>query len=230
MAAAQSPVYSPAPTPAPPIGEQVTIRSVHDGDTFTTTGGVKVRVLGIDSCEMSTDAGPAAQDYARSLMPVGSTVTLTREPGVDTDQNDRALRYVALAGEGGDLGSRMVDQRHTGVYEGDNDASDAYVAELRRLDLDGRGCNGSGAGSATAGDVDCSDFDTQQDAQDHLDADPSDPARLDVDDDGVACESLPAGSTGSSTGDVPDVDVDRPHVNLPDGALTGGYCARKWWC
>jgi hypothetical protein len=30
--------------------------------------------------------------------------------------------------------------------------------------------------------------------------------------------------------DVPDVDVDRPHVNLPDGSLTGGYCAHKWWC
>ncbi|MBB5156074.1 thermonuclease family protein [Saccharopolyspora phatthalungensis] len=27
-----------------------------------------------------------------------------------------------------------------------------------------------------------------------------------------------------------DVDVDAPHVNLPDGALTGGFCARKWWC
>jgi hypothetical protein len=30
----------------------------------------------------------------------------------------------------------------------------------------------------------------------------------------------------------PDVhiDVDRNHANLPDGALTGGYCAHKWWC
>lgn len=27
------------------------------------------------------------------------------------------------------------------------------------------------------------------------------------------------------------VDADGPgHVNLPDGALTGGYCRRKWWC
>jgi hypothetical protein len=28
--------------------------------------------------------------------------------------------------------------------------------------------------------------------------------------------------------DVPDVNA--PHVNLPDGALTGGYCRRHWWC
>jgi hypothetical protein len=28
--------------------------------------------------------------------------------------------------------------------------------------------------------------------------------------------------------DVPGIDLDRPH--LRDGALTGGYCAHKWWC
>lgn len=30
----------------------------------------------------------------------------------------------------------------------------------------------------------------------------------------------------------PDVDVhvDTDHHDLPDGALTGGYCRRKWWC
>jgi hypothetical protein len=27
-----------------------------------------------------------------------------------------------------------------------------------------------------------------------------------------------------------DVDIDDDNVNLPDGALTGSYCARKWWC
>lgn len=27
-----------------------------------------------------------------------------------------------------------------------------------------------------------------------------------------------------------DVHVDTDHHNLPDGALTGGYCRRKWWC
>ena len=35
------------------------------------------------------------------------------------------------------------------------------------------------------------------------------------------------------TDDPAPVDVDvHPggHVNLPDGALTGGYCRHKWWC
>ncbi|MER7084033.1 thermonuclease family protein [Saccharopolyspora kobensis] len=34
---------------------------------------------------------------------------------------------------------------------------------------------------------------------------------------------------GDGTPDYDDhVNVDAP--NLPDGSLTGGYCARKWWC
>lgn len=40
------------------------------------------------------------------------------------------------------------------------------------------------------GDYDCSSFDTQEQAQAVLDNDPSDPHRLDGDDDGIACESL----------------------------------------
>jgi micrococcal nuclease len=42
------------------------------------------------------------------------------------------------------------------------------------------------------GDLDCSDFSTQEEAQAVLDRDPSDPNRLDgTDNDGIACESLP---------------------------------------
>ncbi|GAA4839936.1 hypothetical protein GCM10023201_32250 [Actinomycetospora corticicola] len=35
-------------------------------------------------------------------------------------------------------------------------------------------------------------------------------------------------TTPPSNTDV-DIDVDEDH-NLPDGALTGGFCRRKWWC
>jgi micrococcal nuclease len=46
---------------------------------------------------------------------------------------------------------------------------------------------------ASGGDLDCSDFATQQEAQAVLDADPSDPNGLDGEGDGVPCESLPGG-------------------------------------
>lgn len=42
-------------------------------------------------------------------------------------------------------------------------------------------------------DLDCSDFATQSEAQAVYDQDTSDPNRLDADNDGIACETLPPG-------------------------------------
>ena len=51
-----------------------------------------------------------------------------------------------------------------------------------------------------AQDLTCFDFATQQQAQDELEADPSDPNNLDDDNDGEACEDLPGeGGTGGGT-------------------------------
>lgn len=62
---------------------------------------------------------------------------------------------------------------------------------------------GSLAERSEAQDLNCSNFDTQQEAQVELEANPSDPNGLDGDDDGVACESLPGGGGGGGTsGDV----------------------------
>ena len=44
------------------------------------------------------------------------------------------------------------------------------------------------------------------------------------------CEEPVVAESPSGGGDV---DIDRPSPGdqgLPDGALTGGFCARKWWC
>ena len=46
-------------------------------------------------------------------------------------------------------------------------------------------------GGLPQGDLDCSEFDTQAEAQTVLDADPSDPHGLDAEGDGVPCELLP---------------------------------------
>lgn len=47
---------------------------------------------------------------------------------------------------------------------------------------------------AQAGDLDCSDFATQEEAQENLA--PGDPDGLDADSDGIACETLPQGGSG----------------------------------
>lgn len=43
---------------------------------------------------------------------------------------------------------------------------------------------------ANAGNIDCDNFNYQDQAQNHLRADPSDPGVLDADNDGIACEHL----------------------------------------
>jgi hypothetical protein len=49
---------------------------------------------------------------------------------------------------------------------------------------------------AVAQDLNCSDFDFQEEAQDELDSNSSDPNNLDDDNDGIACETLPREATG----------------------------------
>jgi len=120
------------------------VTKVTDGDTFTIASGQRVRVLGIDSCEMSTSGGKDAKAWADVLLPIGEQVTLRAEPtGKDKDKNGRLLRYVTLS-DGQDFGAAMVIYDHTGIYRnGDpkvNDASPAEVAALRALDDGPRVC------------------------------------------------------------------------------------------
>jgi hypothetical protein len=52
-------------------------------------------------------------------------------------------------------------------------------------------------------DLDCADFQFQEDAQAVLDQDPSDPNNLDADHDGVACEELPHRPTAAPSEPAP---------------------------
>jgi endonuclease YncB( thermonuclease family) len=122
-----------ADVPVLVAGEQVTVSRVIDGDTFETSDGRTVRVLGIDSCEKGTPGGLVATNDALNLLTAGKPVHLRTEPGVTTDRYGRHLRYVQAGGQ--DFGTFMVGWDHTGVYQGSNDASSAYVASLYSNDL-----------------------------------------------------------------------------------------------
>jgi len=94
---------------------------------------------------------------------------------------------------------------------------------------------GGGAGAAAqSGDLNCSDFATQADAQAELSRDPSDPNGLDRDNDGIACEGLPAGAgapavTGDGEDPMPvDAGVAPPPVDAgmepaPSGGVASGF-------
>jgi hypothetical protein len=69
------------------------------------------------------------------------------------------------------------------------------------------------AGVANAQDRDCSDFSNQAEAQAALNDDPSDPWRLDDDNDGIACEALGGPSAAPAPAD--DDDDDEPAESAP---------------
>ncbi len=73
-------------------------------------------------------------------------------------------------------------------------------------------------------DLDCSDFDTQEEAQAVLDEDPSDPHRLDEDGDGEACESWSETTQYEEPQGVPDLDAPEPTPETsPASPAEGDY-------
>lgn len=74
-------------------------------------------------------------------------------------------------------------------------------------------------------DLNCDDFSSQEEAQAVLDADPSDPHGLDGnDDDGLACEGLPRG-TSAVSGSGDDVEASDDLVVPVRAELGGGGAA-----
>jgi len=97
---------SPSQQTTPPtattadVAESATVASVSDGDTLRTTSGRKIRLVQIDAPELHGDCyGKAALAALRRLTPVGSRITLQRDPALDsTDRYGRQLRYVLVSG------------------------------------------------------------------------------------------------------------------------------------
>ena len=77
-----------------------------------------------------------------------------------------------------------------------------------------------GTGSASAADLDCNNFATQAEAQAVYNADPSDPNRLDQDNDGIACETRPGG--GTTTEDDTVFTASTQVSTQPAGAVAAG--------
>jgi micrococcal nuclease len=70
------------------------VTEVIDGDTFTLSTGERVRIIGINTPEMSEPGGDIAKDIATQLL-LGQKVRLQRDVR-DKDDYDRLLRYVFI--------------------------------------------------------------------------------------------------------------------------------------
>ncbi len=87
----------------------------------------------------------------------------------------------------------------------------------------------AGSERAIAGDLDCSDFETQEEAQENLA--PGDPDGLDADDDGIACETLPSGGGGGEGGGSTEPAAPEPppyKLSKPAARAEAKQLARKF--
>jgi endonuclease YncB( thermonuclease family) len=163
----------------------------------------------------------------------GETVTVTRVIDGDTFVAGGAkVRVLGIDScEAGTSGGEqatgtartMLDGQQVTLRSEPGVDKDKYGRELRYVDLPG----GTDFGDLMVG------YDHTGVYQGRNDASPEYAAKLRADDaDGRTC-SAPVTTTSSSSGSGDGGSVDWPSPGdqgLPDGALTGGYCARKWWC
>jgi endonuclease YncB( thermonuclease family) len=205
-------------------GDLIRIDPAVDGQTV-------VRLIGVDAPEDEDPYGEEASNFTKSVLE-GEEVELEFDTERRDPDDSRLLAYFYPMGEemfNGELLEGGYAQLHTEPpnteYEDEFEAMQENaqeddlgiwrLTEDQRCQLANRG-NGIGEGSAEckaesqtepapsgSGNLDCSTFAVQEEAQAIFDADPSDPNELDPDDDGVACEELPSGERTATSPPAP---------------------------
>lgn len=173
--------------------------SCHDGDTCNFTGfNQSVRLEGIDAPEMDGECRVAAREARDILLWKLRSASSIQVDSVDTGSYGRVIGVVYI--DGVNLNDWMLRHRFATKWP-DREPCPALAVQRTtvpqttpapdpeparpRLPYDPNGP-----------DRDCGDFDTQPEAQRFFRAaggPASDPHRLDGDNDGIACESLPGG-------------------------------------
>ncbi|MCS3685800.1 thermonuclease family protein [Salinibacter ruber] len=191
---------------------------VTDGDTYDVRRSsgqtVTLRLHGVDTPESAQSYGGAATRKARQYVG-GKRVRASVE---DIGRYGRAVARIEV--QGGDLGAMLIRDGLGWHYEQYAPNETEYARLMDQARKAGRGLwsqpnptppwewrdRNSGQ---PENDRDCSDFDTQPEAQAFFERhQPGDPHNLDGNGDGVACESLPSGgSTQETTSAATDVLV-----------------------
>jgi hypothetical protein len=186
-------------------GEVVTVRAVIDADTVALTDGRTVRLLAVDAPVLDDCAGEGAAAFTRSKVD-GKTIKLIAEPGTDRDENGNLWRYVSY--------SERPDRRTNLPVFSPDLGNQLVLAGWAKPNSGGENSDYM-TRLTTAADIAAYQ-------PEGMYASPCGKPKVYGDDDGNGVADY------EEDVDVPNVNA--PHVNLPDGALTGGYCARKWWC
>jgi micrococcal nuclease len=128
---------APPPTePEATPGRAATVAEVIDGDTLALANGQRVRLVQIDTPEL-TEGECYARASARALagmLPPGASVGLEADPGLDrVDRYGRLLRYVHRSGTNVNLALVRRGAASVWFFEGDRGRyADRLLAAARR--------------------------------------------------------------------------------------------------
>lgn len=186
-----------------PGGEVVSVQAVVDADTLKLVDGRTVRLLAVDAPTLKDCAGDGAAAFTRSKVD-GKTVKLITEPGTDRDDNGNLWRYVTY--------SERPDSR-TGLPVFSEDLGSDLV-------LEGWAKPHSGGENAEYMSRLTSAAEIAEYRPDGMYAPPCGKPKVYGDDN----------SNGVADYEEHAPHVNAPNVNLPDGALTGGFCRHHRWC
>jgi micrococcal nuclease len=192
------------PAVRPAAARRATVTRVVDGDTIELAGAGKVRLIGVDTPEVSGGTecyGPEASAFATQTL---EGVRVRYDIGVEPrDRYGRLLNKMLVADGYAKVLTIAPNDKFAGIFR----------RAQREAKQAGRGLwsacaatstpapspapspspsptPGGGGGGGFTGDKDCKDFSSQEEAQAYFESRPGDPDGLDADGDGIACESL----------------------------------------
>jgi micrococcal nuclease len=175
-------------------GRRARVEAVSDGDTITLSGLGKVRLIGVDTPELSEGQcfGREAAAFTRRVLARGTRVEyrLGRER---RDRYGRALAYVWLA-DGRFFNDVLVRQGYAYPLEiaPNTEYATAFRRAARVAERRGRGLWGPPCNGETGRRKPCSEFASQREAQAYFDGPGREErASHDGDGDGRVCETLP---------------------------------------
>lgn len=167
---------------------------------------IRPRIVAIQAVLDARDALTVAQEAQAAADDEVPNPALTSGPTFDAAVAAQNIADVACQGQPGDPGPVGPEgpQGEPGV-DG-VDGSDGADGQDGQNGEDGE--DGEDATVTPIADRDCADFETQTDAQAVLDADDTDPNKLDADGDGVACELDEGEDTANPTTGAIPLDLD----------------------
>jgi len=181
--------------------QEITVVQVVDGDTLVISTGETVRLICIDTPERGEEYYAETSNKLSELT-LNKPVTLIKDMS-ETDRYGRLLRYIEV--DGVDVNKQMVLSGFAKVYRYAPDTARCtdYENAEQTAKTQGRyiwttqpipqtsSVQQKRDINCSSNFYNCSDFQTQAEAQKVLEACGRDVHKLDGDSDGVACETLP---------------------------------------